>query len=352
MKKRSPSGKKIESALKKWATCRPSGCQCGSRSLVEVEAQIASDDIEFLGGLCGCGLRHCSSSIQCYTNLCHTIEGLVKRCRVSSFPALEASHGVLRSGWMTIENLSLRSGVTTRNIRAYQSRGLLPAAGQPDRARAPRSIPPEHLAKLPAGQPAAGPRLLSGRHRRPARGAGDGKEHRAGARSRIGVDRLRGRSSRVWLSESGVARAAADGARSATRRSSGLIAVGLVDRHRNGSIASATSACLELGARGRRTQAFPLDALLDEFVRLRSDLHEIALRFVGPLRRARAASLRRGGNAEAGPGLIVERMKHLRQLAVEASDALMRQAIADEIETVARAALPNYPAAPPGRSAK
>src|SRR2546429_9536701 len=30
-------------------------------------------------------------------------------------------------GWMSIEELSMRSGVTTRNIRSYQSRGLLPA---------------------------------------------------------------------------------------------------------------------------------------------------------------------------------------------------------------------------------
>src|SRR6476620_2548924 len=52
-----------------------------------------------------------------------------------------------QSGWMTIENLSIRSGVTTRNIRAYQSRGLLP----PPVARSgERSAfyTAEHLARL------------------------------------------------------------------------------------------------------------------------------------------------------------------------------------------------------------
>src|SRR5690349_9973278 len=50
-------------------------------------------------------------------------------------------------GWMTIEELSTRSGVTTRNIRAYQGRGLLPAPI----ARAGRRsafYTAEHLARL------------------------------------------------------------------------------------------------------------------------------------------------------------------------------------------------------------
>jgi DNA-binding transcriptional MerR regulator len=48
---------------------------------------------------------------------------------------------------MTIENLSLRSGVTTRNIRAYQSRGLLPPPVSRPGTRA-AFYTPEHLAKL------------------------------------------------------------------------------------------------------------------------------------------------------------------------------------------------------------
>src|SRR5262245_33578617 len=51
------------------------------------------------------------------------------------------------AGWMTIENLSIRSGVTTRNIRAYQSRGLLPAPVSRSGERA-AFYTGEHLARL------------------------------------------------------------------------------------------------------------------------------------------------------------------------------------------------------------
>src|SRR4030095_12485263 len=51
------------------------------------------------------------------------------------------------TGWMTIENLSIRSGVTTRNIRAYQSRGLLPAPVPRSGERA-AFYTGEHLARL------------------------------------------------------------------------------------------------------------------------------------------------------------------------------------------------------------
>src|SRR5262247_877549 len=50
-------------------------------------------------------------------------------------------------GWMTIEELSARSGATTRNIRAYQGRGLLP----PPVSRAGRRsafYTAEHLARI------------------------------------------------------------------------------------------------------------------------------------------------------------------------------------------------------------
>src|SRR4030095_2648759 len=55
--------------------------------------------------------------------------------------------GDATSGWMTIENLSSRSGVTTRNIRAYQSRGLLPAPVSRSGERA-AFYTAEHLARL------------------------------------------------------------------------------------------------------------------------------------------------------------------------------------------------------------
>src|SRR5438093_2124741 len=52
-----------------------------------------------------------------------------------------------KKGWMTIEDLSARTGVTTRNIRAYQSRGLLPSPLSHPGARA-AFYTAEHLARL------------------------------------------------------------------------------------------------------------------------------------------------------------------------------------------------------------
>src|SRR6185295_16790043 len=51
------------------------------------------------------------------------------------------------SGWMTIEDLSARTNVTTRNIRAYQSRGLLPSPVSHAGARA-AFYTAAHLARL------------------------------------------------------------------------------------------------------------------------------------------------------------------------------------------------------------
>lgn len=88
------------------------------------------------------------------------------------------------------------------------------------------------------------------------------------------------------------------------------------------------------------TAGIPQEALLDEFVRLRADLHEIALRFVTLFTDHILRSFLDQGMPKDELPVIVERLKRLRQLAVEATDALMRQAIADEIEVVARANLP------------
>jgi hypothetical protein len=129
-----------------------------------------------------------------------------------------------------------------------------------------------------------------------------------------------------------------------------LIAVGLVDRHER-KYRIRHERVFQLGVEATNA-GIPLDALLDEFVRLRSDLHDIALRFVALFAGHVLRPFVEAGMPKKDLELLIERMKHLRQLAVEASDALMRQAIADEIETVARATLPNYPTAPPGRPAK
>ena len=51
------------------------------------------------------------------------------------------------TGWMTIEELSMRSGVTTRNIRSYQSRALLPPPVNRPQERA-AFYTNDHLARL------------------------------------------------------------------------------------------------------------------------------------------------------------------------------------------------------------
>src|SRR5262249_3197015 len=96
----------------------------------------------------------------------------------------------------------------------------------------------------------------------------------------------------------------------------------------------------QLGTDAARA-GIPMEALLDEFVRLRADLHEIALRFIGLFV---GHILQPAIHEAAGPEVIasvVERMKELHQLAVEAPGSLMRQTMADEIEAVAQASLPS-----------
>ena len=69
-------------------------------------------------------------------------------------------------------------------------------------------------------------------------------------------------------------------------------------------------------------------------------MREVALRFVALFAGHVLRPYVEAGLPKEGLPEIVERMKHLRKLAVEATAALMRQSIADEIEAVARANLP------------
>jgi DNA-binding transcriptional MerR regulator len=248
---------------------------------------------------------------------------------------------------MTIENLSLRSGVTTRNIRAYQSRGLLPPPVSRPGTRA-AFYTPEHLAKL---------RLVSRLQDRGFSLAGIADLLAALATGKS-IEQVLGVESALIASEEDQSRLVSESELRALLPTAldrdeaikRLIAVGLVDRHER-KYRIRHERVFQLGVEAINA-GIPLDALLDEFVRLRSDLHEIALRFVALFAAHVLRPFVEAGMPKEDLPLIVERMKHLRQLAVEASDALMRQAIADEIEAVARAALPNYPAAPPGRSAR
>jgi DNA-binding transcriptional MerR regulator len=117
-----------------------------------------------------------------------------------------------------------------------------------------------------------------------------------------------------------------------------LIALGLIDRHESGYRLRFPHV-LRLG-RDAMEAGIPFDVLLDEFVRMQADLHAIGLRFVALFITYVLAPFTEAGMPKADLPLVVERMKHLRQLAGEATYALMRQAMADEIEAAARARLP------------
>jgi len=232
------------------------------------------------------------------------------------------------SGWMTIENLSLRSGVTTRNIRAYQSRGLLPPPVARPGERA-AFYTAEHLARL---------RLVS---RLQDRGfslaAGRTLEQVLGIESAIAESERD--ESRIVSEEE--LRALLTPGIDADAIIERLVAVGLVDRHGR-SFRIRHPRVLELGLAAGQA-GIPVDALLDEFVRLRADLHEVALRFVGLFMRHVAEPFLAAGMPKEQLPAVVEHLKRLRELAVSATEALVRQAISDETEAAARAHLPIPP---------
>lgn len=239
------------------------------------------------------------------------------------------------SGWMTIENLSQRSGVTTRNIRAYQSRGLLSSPVSRPGARS-AFYTPEHLARL---------RLISRLQDRGFSLAGIADLLEALATGK-NIEQVLGIESAIIASEEEQSQLVSESELRALLpedidRDAAIkraLAVGLIDRHeRKYRIRHARM--FQLGVEAVRA-GIPMDALLDEFVRLRADLHDVALRFVELFVGHVLQPYVQAGMAKAGLPTIIERMKQLRDLAVEATDALMRQAIADETETVARATLP------------
>jgi DNA-binding transcriptional MerR regulator len=240
-------------------------------------------------------------------------------------------------GWMTIENLSLRSGVTTRNIRAYQSRGLLPPPVSRSGARS-AFYTSEHLARL---------RLVSRLQDRGFSLAGIADLLEALVTGKT-IEQVLGIESAMLeleedsqlISEGELWALLPEGIdREATIMQ--LLAVGLIDRHQRKYRVRYPSV-FQLGIDAAQA-GIPMHALVDEFVRLRGDLHEIGLRFVALFAGYVLRPYVEAGLPKEGLPLIVERMKHLRQLAVEATAALMRQSIADEIEAMTRASLPVAP---------
>jgi DNA-binding transcriptional MerR regulator len=242
------------------------------------------------------------------------------------------------SGWMTIEKLSEKSGVTTRNIRAYQSRGLLPAPVTRAGERA-AFYTLEHLARL---------RLVNRMQEQGYSLAGIANLVSAWAEGK-NLDQVLGIESAIAESEEdqsvlvsgeeleGLLPKDVDRETAIGR----LTALGLIDRHEKGYRLRFPHV-LRLGADAMEA-GIPFDALLDEFVRMQADLHAIGLRFVALFITHVLAPFTEAGMPKEKLPLIVERMKRLRQLAGEATHALMRQAMADEIEAAARTRLPLPP---------
>ena len=179
------------------------------------------------------------------------------------------------TGWMTIENLSLRSGVTTRNIRAYQSRGLLPAPVSRSGERA-AFYTGEHLARL---------RLVNRLQERgfSLAGIADLLDSMAAGKT---LEQVLGIESAIADAEEDDSRIVGENELRALLPNSAdadaierLVAVGLVDRHQK-AYRIRNPRVFELGLAAVQA-GIPVEALLDEFVKLRADLHEVALRFVG-----------------------------------------------------------------------
>lgn len=238
---------------------------------------------------------------------------------------------------MTIEELSIRSGVTTRNIRAYQSRGLLPA---------PESQPGErvsfynsdHLGRL---------RLINRLQERGFSLAGiadllDALEEGKTLEQVLGMEAAVAESEEdddsTIVSEAEIT-ALMPKDMDAVQLLDTLRGMGLVIRDGN-NYRVRHPAILEMGI-GAHNAGIPFDALLEEFSRVQQDAHAIAHRFVELYNTyVWLPYMSQGMPREKLPDMI-DHMKRLRRLAVEITAPLMSEAMADEIEAIAQTNLPS-----------
>ena len=242
---------------------------------------------------------------------------------------------------MTIEELSTRSGVTTRNIRAYQSRALLPAPVARPGERA-AFYTADHLTRL---------RLISRLQSRGFSLAGisdlvsawsEGKsiEQVLGIESAIAKAESEEQAEAVVMTEAEL-RAGMPADVDFDEVVKKLFAVGFAAPHPKGYRIRQP----KLFALGQEAAAagIPLDALLEEHVRLQSDMHRIALRCVELFATHVVNPFIEQGMPAERLTEIVDQMNRLRVLVVEATTPLIRQALADEIEAAAQARLPEAP---------
>jgi DNA-binding transcriptional MerR regulator len=236
---------------------------------------------------------------------------------------------------LTIEELSFRSGVTTRNIRAYQSRGLIPP---------PETRPGErvgyyglqHVARL---------RLINRLQERGFSLAGIADLLRAWEDGRsldqvLGMESAVAESHRddsVVIPEAALRQITMPGI-DTEELLQRLRALGLLVREgqqyrlRHPSI-------LQLGLQAAGA-GIPLEQLLAEFARIQKDAHRIARRFVKLYNAFVWLPYKAAGMPSEKLPEITQRMKQLRQMEVDITQPLMADALADEIEAIADQNLP------------
>lgn len=236
---------------------------------------------------------------------------------------------------LTIEELAYRSGQTTRNIRAYQSKGLMPP---PEARRGGRagSYGREHLARL---------RLIGRLQERGFSLAGIADLLKAWE-SGHSLDQVLGMESALeegrrddfrLVSEEELRQLLAS-AREAGQVIEHLREMGLLVRegshyrlyHPN---------VLELGL-DATAAGIPPEALLAEFGQMRADAQATARRIVGLYHRYVWKPYVQAGLPAERLSEVVERMKKLRSLVSSIAEPLLADAMAEEIETIARDNLP------------
>ncbi len=236
---------------------------------------------------------------------------------------------------LSIEELSFRSGITTRNIRAYQSRGLIPP---------PESRPGErvgyygltHLARL---------RLINRLQERgfslagiadllEAWNAGRGLEQVLGMESAVAEGP---QDDSVVVSEQELQAFTPPGV-DAGQLISRLRALGLLVRESN-QYRLRHPGILQLGVTAA-SAGIPIEQLLNEFERIQKDAHRMARRFVKLYNGYVWKPYQQAGMPGEQLTEIIEGMKRLRLLAAEVIKPLMADALTDEIETIAGENLP------------
>ena len=242
----------------------------------------------------------------------------------------------MNDGLMTIEELSLRSGVTSRNIRAYQSKGLLHGPQNQPGERA-SFYDSSHLGRLrlinrlqERGFSLAGIADLLG-----ALEAGKSLEQVLGMEAAVAESE---EDDSLLMSEETLMSAFPDNldAQELLRRLRGL---GLIVRDGQ-NYRVKHPAILTVGI-DAQSAGIPYDVLLREFESLKEDARRIAHRFVELYNDHIWLPYMAEGMPKERLPAIIDNMKKLRKMAVAMTAPVMSDALMDEIEVVAQQNLPS-----------